>query len=170
MTDKQIIIDGFNLEYIKGLLYNGQRSAITTKIFEEIIEELERKEQECEKLRGDLYFTNEQLKDFKSHYDKVVEECENLREKYLGLKGQKGSYIVQLNTVNEQLDQLKAENENWQKEYWKLEQGNDFLAEKCSLYKQTLTEIKEIAKPYYTLGSKDSPVAQILQKISEVEE
>ena len=40
MTDKQIIIDGFNLEYIKELLYNGQRSAITTKIFEETYEEV----------------------------------------------------------------------------------------------------------------------------------
>lgn len=36
-------------------------------------------------------------------------------------------------------------------------------------YKNALKEIKEIAKPYYTLGSKNSPVAQILQKINEVE-
>lgn len=54
MKDKQIIINGFNLEYIKELLYNGQRSAITTNIFEAIIEELERKEQECEELKQTL--------------------------------------------------------------------------------------------------------------------
>ena len=54
MTDKQIIIDGLNLKYIKELLYNGQRSAITTNIFEAIIEELEHKEQECEELKKQL--------------------------------------------------------------------------------------------------------------------
>jgi hypothetical protein len=46
----------------------------------------------------------------------------------------------------EQLDQLKAENESWQKEYWKLEQGNDFLAEKNSKLKGCLTDIKEVAE------------------------
>ena len=54
MTDKQIIIDGYNLEYIKELLYNGQRSAISTKTFEAIIETLENKEQECERLKENL--------------------------------------------------------------------------------------------------------------------
>lgn len=40
-----------NLEQIKELLYNGQRSAISTKDFESIIEQLELKNQECEELK-----------------------------------------------------------------------------------------------------------------------
>jgi hypothetical protein len=44
------------------------------------------------------------------------------------------------------------------------------VAQRVLALHKTLTEIKEIAEPYYTLGSKDSPVAQILQKISECEE
>ena len=60
------------------------------------------------------------------------------------------------------------------KEYWKLEQGNDFLAEKNSKLKGCLTEIKEIAEKIAdecqlelygacALEAKE----QILQKISE---
>lgn len=52
MTDKEIIIDGIRLEDIKNLLYTGQKMAISTKTFEAIIEQLQRKEQECEELRG----------------------------------------------------------------------------------------------------------------------
>ena len=43
------------------------------------------------------------------------------------------------------------------------------LAHNNKKLRQCLTEIKEIAEPYYTLGSKDSPVVQILQKINECE-
>ena len=97
MTDKQIIINGFNLEYIKELLYNGQRSAITTNIFEAIIEELERKEQSEEKLVKQLQticdFINNRPETFKGvngSVDKIItdyakakeQECEELK-KYL---------------------------------------------------------------------------------------
>ena len=85
------------------------------------------------------------------------------------------------------LDQLKAENENWQKEYCKLEQGNDFLAEKNSRLMGCLTEIKEIAEEagntqYLTfpdfdlkqnakmlMGQFNGYLQQILQKIIESE-
>ena len=139
---------------------------------------LERKEQECDELRGDLYFTNEQLKDFKSHYDKVVGECENLREKYLGLKEQKGSYIVQLNTVDEQLDQLKAENERLEAHSATLDAVIETGRVKYKALKQTLTEIKDIVgiglvdglQPEEYSGFLKILQAQILQKISEVED
>ena len=62
---EQIIIDGFNLEYIKELLYYGQKSAISTKIFEAIIEKLERKEQECEELKVENKKLKEELLDLK---------------------------------------------------------------------------------------------------------
>ncbi len=51
MTNKEIIIDGVKLEDIKKLLFTGQKMAISTKTFEAIIEQLERKTQECEELK-----------------------------------------------------------------------------------------------------------------------
>lgn len=54
MTDKEIIIDGIRLEDIKNLLYTGHKMAISTKTFEAIIEQLQRKEQECEELKSCL--------------------------------------------------------------------------------------------------------------------
>ncbi len=221
MTDKQIIIDGVDVHWCEH--YTGNIGYLTDKNWtcrakiqgtkcEDwsncYFKRWQRKEQECEELRGDLYFTNEQLKDFKSHYDKVVGECENLREKYLGLKEQKGSYIVQLNTVNEQLDQLKEQikyQNNFIESLLKATNNSEWLdksilddeaseiIEKIELdyvqldeFKQTLTEIKEIAEKSCCLQptstceeyenckecsrtSDDETVQQILQKISEVE-
>ncbi len=51
-------------------------------------------------------------------------------------------------------------NECFYKDYKRKEQ-------ECEELKKTLTEIKEIVEPYYIVCSKDSPVAQILQKISK---
>jgi hypothetical protein len=134
-----------------------------------------RKEQECEelnndnhtllvtrqKLLNDLWIAEESLKDFKEICDK---QCEQLE-----------AYKMEAEEGKEINAELKAENESWQKEYWKLEQGNDFLAEKNSELKGCLTEIKEIAEKIanyydgdeYELMRKDAE--QILQKISEVE-
>ena len=67
-------------------------------------------------------------------------------------------------------------NSNWQKEYWKLEQGNDFLAEKNSKLRGCLTEIKEIADRIVNNydGNQATRMSeeaeQILQKIREVGE
>ena len=47
-----------------------------------------------------------------------------------------------------QLQRKTAECEELKNEYWKLEQGNDFLAEKNSRLKGCLVEIKEIAEPF----------------------
>lgn len=76
--------------------------------------------------------------------------------------------------------ELKLENEELKRQYKELgqcskglkeyfEKEKETLSNRFLKLKQALKEIKEIAKPYYTLGSKDTPVAQILQKISEVE-
>lgn len=66
---EQIIIDGYNLEYIKELLYNGQRSAISTNIFEAIIEALECKEQECEELKTENKKLKEELLDLQLQFE-----------------------------------------------------------------------------------------------------
>lgn len=86
MTDKQIIIDGFNLEYIKELLYNGQRSAITTKIFEEIIEKLERKEQECEELEKELRQKKMTILMNNDHYLNVDQKNKKLKQTLTEIK------------------------------------------------------------------------------------
>ena len=197
MTDKQIIIDGVDVSGCHNrTFYKNDEGDVQCKCyrFEDAdsdtllfgickqhphcyYKQLKAKEQECERLRGDLYFTNEQLKDFKSHYDKAIEECENLREKYLGLKEQKGSYIVQLNTVNEQLNQLKGVIKKYEEcnKYLVEENGKTYTRLEYKLLK-TLTEIKEIAEKARedlynceSIGYADDDLRAILQKISEVE-
>jgi hypothetical protein len=72
--------------------------------------------------------------------------------------------------------QLKRKEQEWEElknEYWKLEQGNDFIAEKNSKLKGCLTEIKEIAEWHTTKADSEDvqeDMKQILQKISEVED
>ena len=121
-------------------------------------------------LNAELESYNEQLKEsqniqikeseiLREHLKAKEHECEELKEKYLELKEQNGSYIVQLNTANEQLDQLKVENEELkmknsilEDEYKILEDNLDSrtrdFEDVIDGYKQTLTEIKEIAKSY----------------------
>lgn len=131
MTDKQIIIDGVDVsgcEFLTKTVHcKAQMSILGTdtnkcKCFPNChFKQLKRKEQECEELKKEIAFGNNGTLS-----DKIRAEV-----------------FKELNNEN---SQLKAENENWQKEYWKLEQGNDFLAEKNSKLKGCLTEIKEIAE------------------------
>ena len=79
-----------------------------------------------------------------------------------------------------QLKRKEQECEELKNEYWKLEQGNDFLAEKNSRLKGCLAEIKEIAEPFCNACQEFEPEKKgsncmycsygiILRKISEVE-
>ena len=79
-----------------------------------------------------------------------------------------------------QLARKTQECEELKNEYWKLEQGNDFLAEKNSRLKGCLAEIKEIAEPFCNACQEFEPekkgsncmycnYGKILQKISECE-
>jgi hypothetical protein len=72
----------------------------------------------------------------------------------------------------QQLKAKEQECEELKNEYWKLEQGNDFLAEKNSKLKGCLIEIKEIAKNgcYDDCCMPLDELSIILQKISEVED
>lgn len=146
------------------------------------------KEQECERLNNELHknFKEKNTLHFiidrlleASGYDTNTASAEDFEDVYEHMRYDK-----------HQLDQLKAENENWQKEYCKLEQGNDFLAEKNSRLMGCLTEIKEIAEkqiPYLDIDKVKSLIEleydyvgkiyyleqrmyKILQKISEVED
>ena len=85
---------------------------------------------------------------------------------------------------SEQLKAKEQECERLKNEYWKLEQGNDFLAEKNSRLMGCITEIKEIVqnnidcKEFMAIqcmligcvDDKNKALQQILQKISEVED
>lgn len=115
------------------------------------------------------------------------QECEELNAENIYLKDRVGKLKRAILRRNEQLDQLKAENEELKKErekkrdhYFIISNENARLEDekarlgyglncKIEKLKQTLTEIKEIAEPYYTLGSNDAPVVHILQKINECE-
>ena len=151
-------------------------------------DELLRKEQECERLNKELHKNFEEKDTLHliidrlleaSGYDTNTASAEDFEDIYEHMRYEQ-----------QQLDQLKAENENWQKEYWKLEQGNDFWAEKNSRLRGCLTEIKEIAeickchnadgcyecKYFYDCEVEDEEIPTrdvcklILQKISECEE
>lgn len=92
-----------------------------------------------------------------------------------------GLYVVAQSLYEQQLKKLKHKEQEYEELKKEIAFGNngtlsdkiramvftDLNKENNKLFK-TLTDIKEIAEPYYTLGSKDSPVARILQKISEV--
>ena len=131
MTDKQIIIDGINVVDCNYIIdHDPPReqgtwgSAIhkgACKIYSK----------DC-KHNPDCYFK---------------QECKELKKEIaFGNNGTLSDKIRAevFKELNDENNQLKAENETWQKEYWKLEQGNDFLAEKTSKLKGCLTEIKEI--------------------------
>lgn len=89
-------------------------------------------------------------------------------------------FIDENNCYYKQLKRKKQECEKLKNEYWKLEQDNDFLAEKNSRLKGCLAEIKEIAEPFCNACQEFEPEKKgsncmycnygiILRKISEVE-
>ena len=82
------------------------------------------------------------------------------------------------NLLLEDYARKTQECEELKNEYWKLEQDNDFLAEKNSRLKGCLAEIKEIAEENIRIADLEGLngvyrrglAKQILQKISEVVE
>ena len=176
-----------------------------------LYKQLKAKEQECEGLGQAYLETNELLQEktkectnLKAENDLLKQECDNWEQQVLFAdeqidkmqdeihllqqykKSKQASYEsmqIEWNKAVSQNQDLLKQNENWQKEYWKLEQGNDFLAEKNSRLMSCLTEIKEIAESITYGGSKclncgekakncadcmDETIEQMLQKISEV--
>lgn len=187
MTDKQIIkqfSDGYCLvleddvvtlredEFTKYRIVLGSKTNELLKFVKDTYLQLKAKEQECERLK-------EERDTWHFQWEKRYEICECLSD--------------DIDKLCEQLDQLKAENEKYQLfieklcDYTGLECDNeeqamrtlsDFASQmnkarwRIDRYKQTLTEIKEIAEDFYLDGEKvkDKYLAQdILQKISEVE-
>lgn len=67
-------------------------------------------------------------------------------------------------SLEQENKELKEENITAQKEYWKLEQGNDFLAEKVRLYRSALEEIRILATKNVSIEN----FVKIQNKINEV--
>ncbi len=110
---------------------------------------------------------------FEEDYDvKIKHFCSNWHNSCESANNS-NCYFKQLARKTQECEELKNE-------YWKLEQGNDFLAEKNSRLKGCLAEIKEIAEPFCNACQEFEPekkgsncmycnYGKILQKISECE-
>lgn len=116
----------------------------------ELKEKLLRKEQECEELKEQLERADEDIK-------------------------MKCTRCAMTNQLDEQLDQLKSENKDLKEEIGKLKEENEYNEANAIEFKQTLIEIKEIAKTMYKNYHQEPDLVKIhafnkiLQKISEVE-
>ena len=195
MTDKQII-DGENLDRIKNLLFEGQRDAISTKTFEAIIETLELKEQECEKLKNDKFALEVHIDSLTSPVN--VDDCEHsvYNGEYIACRYYEGQRCDELDFSNcmfrenvrlkQQHDQLKAKNDELKKQVddllhkpeiqdkilWKIDNEKLLLSKDTYIYKleKTLAEIKELLLKTSTDSQKHCVNAKsvILQKIREV--
>ncbi len=111
MTDK-IIIDGYPIERLQKLLYSGQKMAISTKTLEAALEQLAHKTEECEKLKDELYFTNESLKDFEEHFNKAEQKLQAEQQKTKKLEetlSGKTFCCTNCEKLTREIEELKAE-------------------------------------------------------------
>ena len=176
MTDKQIIIDCVDVsEWTDGEVYyklEHYSPKATKQIAFDLYKQLKAKEQECERLRFPMQDTNyailtkeefEQLDRLKAENDKYSLFIEKLCD-YAGLECDDEEQAMR--TLSDLASQMN-------KARWIIDR-----------YKQTLTEIKEIAENFYNTGffraDNDcilinnnacvETLEKILQKISEVED
>lgn len=170
MTDKQIIdgVDVSGCPHYQTIGYLSQKDegvedycnlfAYSCKNVNCHYKKWQRKEQECERL------------------NKIIDEAKNSK---LDLKSFLVCEAIQ-NEYEEQLDQLKTKNSILEDEYKILEDNLDSrtrdFEDVIDRYKQTLTEIKDIAErcgkriPLFEIDEIAEDLKQILQKISEVED
>ena len=195
MTDKQIKISETK-RYCEGIdcLWCDEKEPCIYRIANELEQQLKRKEQECEELRGVI------CKDICSHY--VLGECSQkhhnncvgrnqcIKDLEQECENNKTAYQMELDIYNqecfnlqeelketlEQLDQLKAENEGLKNFHINLVGVKECEIKELIKYKQALTEIKDIVefgfRPYKVCGEYNNccdVLNEILQKISEVE-
>ena len=176
MTDKQIIIDGVDVN----ALYSEQIACMNryevARLFIKTVELLVSKEQECERLEEIIQLQNKMQMEVCEEKNKELDQLKTENEalkKAIEYDSRYNDLQAEIDCGETIIKQLKAENDGLKEEYWKLEQGNDFLAEKNSKLKQTLTEIKEIADIINDRTMVASYICdhldKILQKISECE-
>ena len=152
MENKEIYIDGVDvsgcIHYKATGKYNtcGYDCGLTQNCY---YKQLKRKEQECEELK------------------KIIDEAKNSK---LDLKSFLVGEAIQ-NEYEEQHDQLKAENKELKEELEELKEENEYNEANAIEFKQTLTEIKEIAQYDVYTSHTDLCIKLNLvkKKISEVE-
>lgn len=179
MADKQIIIDGVDVSgcpyYIDSEGGCSSHDCECIKCVHNVCfyKDYKAKEQECEKLKNDNKELQYQLR------------CTTGREKEWERNCK--FWDARCEKLQTELDQLKAdlqEYQDWFDEFkvmFKYDgrepDGNDelyscieYMSNEYKQLKQTLTEIKEIAKEQCVCGVNCVDMKQILQKISEVED
>ena len=183
MTDKQIIIDGIEINPNDWLLPYKDIPACEIKDCNEIVycgdgilgcriaeaglvcDDFNNPEEAC------MY---RQLEYYKEILKRKEQECERLR-----FPMKDSNYAILTKEEFENFDQLKTENDKLKVQNIKYMNGNIGYQLKNSLYKQTLTEIKEIMKKHCRKCKKHKfyhfqlcctcKYTDILQKISECE-
>lgn len=185
MTDKQIIIDGVD---VSGCVFYGfsnlNNHLCTSKEFSKIdctycndnpncyYKQLKVKEQECEELKDNL----------PNAITRLMGELDQLKAE---LEQEKAWHKTsdEISKVNsEYTAKLQAENKELKEELEELKEENEYNEANAIEFKQTLTEIKEIAEKHAPRCNDNadcgfecdachlSDLKQILNKISEVEE
>ena len=184
MTDKQINIVEILAERCKECtLYEGDTISLNISMFDRPLEGI------C--FNNNIYFSADELNYIMQKLISKEQECEELRIDIKDIAN-----LLDLDTVEEysfsnieleikelkqQLDQLKAENDTLrqflskeplalqalQSGYASYKKSSDVFYEMVKQYKQTLTEIKEIAEKRNYLDYSEC-LDDILQKISEV--
>lgn len=150
MIDKQIMIDGVDVSELTNEQLACMNRYEVASLFIKTIEQLKRKEQECEELKKNV-----------EHWKMEHKEAKSKAE---------WTYDLVKKRLVQQLDQLKAEKDEL-KEYIKHLHnlcGNE--TDKQYKYKQTLIEIKEIAEIDFNHTCWETyarQLEQILQKINE---
>ena len=122
----------------------------------ELKQQLDQLKSDNDNLKSELMQTNCYLEADKEIIDQLKTEVDELKKQTCGLRPEL-KYIIDKTCYKYNI--------NAKYYHEKIVE----IINNLDKYKQTLIKIKDIAKPWYTLGSKDSPVAQILQKISECE-
>ena len=182
MTDKeQIIIDGVDVRKCES--YNSLRdyNCGGCRRCEERpdcdFKQLVCKTQECEKLRGDFHDTNEQLKDYKEHYDKQSEEHQKLKQDLFLAQNQitlKNEYIQK---VKQECEELKAyaqrqenQREEYYKEYLKLSQECKELKKEIAFGNNGTLLDKIRAMVFTDLNKENNKLSKTLTEIKEIAE
>ena len=188
-TDKeQIIIDEIECKnYNNGTCQEGYYSSSVANIIscdprnircdfyiDRIEEQLARKTQECEKLRGDFHDTNEQLKDYKEHYDKQSEEYQKLKQDLFLAQNQitlKNEYIQK---VKQECEELKAyaqrqenQREEYYKEYLKLSQECEELKKEIAFGNNGTLSDRIRAEVFKELNNENNQLKAENEKIKE---
>ena len=159
MTDKQIPNERRQYEYKSVFTYTDNTTDDNDKIMENLHKQITIDVTQCP------YYREGKSCVYLPYKTKCEGDCNwtSYKEMEEQLKRAE-QHIVELNKTIKVKEQECEELKN---EYWKLEQGNDFLAEKNSKLKGCLTEIKEIAEDESYIGFWDEQISEILQKISK---